>query len=98
MEENKKEGMCESCHEHMCMRCWWGKSRLGRWIVALLLLAFVFWCGVKIGELKSRFETQWGYGYGSNAPVMMRTWSSNGTAPGWNMMWGWDQSASSSSQ
>jgi len=44
---------CACCHGH-------GRYMVLRWILGLIILAVVFWVGVKIGEFKGSFE----YGYG----------------------------------
>lgn len=78
-------------HDHGGMRggmCHWcGKRRLVWWIVKLLVLAFVFWAGFKLGELKGFLgyygpqvggTMMWGNGYAPNS--FMRNMMGN---------WGW---------
>ncbi len=82
---------------HGTMGVWCGRGRhhhLVKWVIILLVLMFVFWAGVKIGELKGLVETG---GY----RMMMRRGSgySGDLYPMSGMMggsWGWDSGSSSS--
>lgn len=70
MENNKKE-VCEECGHDWDSKegkKWWfynhgfkcGRHFLWRFLLWIIILGFVFWGGVKLGELKSFFN----YGYG----------------------------------
>ena len=64
---------CLTCHDHGSMHggtccCCHGGGRFSilRIVLVVLLLIFVFWFGVKVGEVKSLF-----YGAGPNRYMMM---------------------------
>ncbi len=76
-----KGGMCSECghmHGMSCNHCWrHGGYKFIRWIIGLIILAFVFGAGVKLGELKSMF-------YGSDGKYSL--------PGGYMMMWRGGQS------
>ncbi len=93
MDNNNKEGMqgnhdggrCMMCSMHggMCGGC--GKHHFLRIVLKLIVLALVFWAGVKIGELKGYYEA--GY-FGS--PRMMWGAQNGAYGPGGMMGWYWN--------
>lgn len=67
------DGCGGGCHHMYGMRCG-GRHFLLRWILGIIIIAFVFGAGIKLGEFKER---AWGgeYGYrmmdrGYGAPTM----------------------------
>ena len=71
MEERKntsQEGMKEGVCGPMCMcgcGCGWPRGhRMFRVILGLIILALVFWVGVKVGEFKTMIERNSAYGFG----------------------------------
>ena len=72
--EGAKACACLSCHDHgsmhggMCCCCHGGgRFSILRIVIGVLLLIFVFWFGVKVGEVKSLF-----YGGYQGRSMMMR--------------------------
>lgn len=86
-EERKKEGKnvcdCGCCGSHtgmmgMCSCGAHGGTRmLFRLLLGLIILALVFWMGVKLGELRSELY----YGYGPRYSTTMRGYPSMMTLP-----------------
>jgi hypothetical protein len=89
--ENKdgsKACACMTCHDHgsmhggMCCCCGrGGRFSILRIVIGLLLLIFVFWFGVKVGEVKVLF----GGGYGGRS-MMMRSGYGGYVNPGGPMI------------
>lgn len=88
---------CDECagyghmhHMHMngmCCHGYTGGHKLIKIIIGLIILAVVFWAGVKIGEIKSFYGV-----YGSNGIYIMR-----GISPeAWYGMMGYGLSATTS--
>ena len=72
-DEGTKACACLTCHDHgsmhggMCCCCGrGGRFSILRVVIGVLLLIFVFWFGVKVGEVRSFF-----YGAGPNRVMMM---------------------------
>jgi len=103
MEDTKNNQAQQNADGCKCFMCRGGINGNGcghrhfflRLIIKLVILALVFWFGVKIGEFKSEFESEFGfdhhhmmmspYGeqYGGQYPVMMR---GEGLGGGYPMM------------
>ncbi len=78
-EEQKKENMssgkttCACSADCVCScGCGWAKGHLlFRVIIGLIILALVFWAGVKVGEFKTIVaRDMWGYGGGYGHSMM----------------------------
>ena len=86
IQENKKEETKCACAWCSCKE-WascgsWGKHWFLRLIIKLLVLAFVFGVGVKIGEFKADFRNEFYGGHMRGGYYMMR----GGTPNGWGGM------------
>ena len=76
--DKKETGMSGGCACPMC----WGSHHWGHVLAKVLIVLFVFWCGVQFGELRGLLRSSFergGYApmmygqYGEGAPNMMYT-------------------------
>lgn len=73
--EDKKDSMQGCDHNECCCHQHWGgwsKFSLLRLFLFLFILAFVFWGGVKIGELKSEFSGYFDSPFGGRGKIFLR--------------------------
>ena len=76
---NKDEHMHEHCAE--CeMHHGYHRYFFLRWVLGIVIILIVFWLGLKIGEFKGYFESDFGYSTGFHqsgfrmGPGMMNYW------------------------
>ncbi|MCX6712700.1 MAG: hypothetical protein NTY66_00645 [Candidatus Vogelbacteria bacterium] len=50
---------------------------LTRWILGLVIIVLVFWCGLKVGELKNELRGNFGRGY-DRSEMMNSGWRTGG--------------------
>lgn len=64
--QEERRGMCSEGNrgcQNMCGMLCGGRHTMVRWILGIIILAFVFGAGIKLGEFKERVRGS-GYGYG----------------------------------
>ena len=72
MQENQM-GQPNSCNCSMCMHKHGHGNFFLRLLLGLIILLFVFWLGMQIGEFKGSFEGGYGSGYGMHNVMYYRT-------------------------
>ena len=82
MDNKSMEGHPEGCRCGMC----YGRHHWGYILIKIILVIFIFWCGVQFGELKGMLGQ--GYGYPNEGMMGRYVQQGQGTYRGPTMMYG----------